>query len=128
VQSAADIERAIDAFAAEPNGGLILPPDVVVNAELETVLRLAVQYRLPAIYSFGYFALRGALMTYGSDAVDIFRRAGSYVDRILRGAKMDQLLVQMPIKFELKVNLKTAKAIGLTIPPTLLALADEVIE
>jgi putative tryptophan/tyrosine transport system substrate-binding protein len=128
VQNAADIERAIDAFAAEPNGGLIAPTDVIVNGQLQTVLRLAVQHRLPAIYNLGYFAIQGALMTYGSDPVDILRRAGSYVDRILRGAKVDELPVQMPTKFVLNVNLKTANALGLTIPETLLAIADEVIQ
>jgi putative tryptophan/tyrosine transport system substrate-binding protein len=128
VQNAADIQRAIDAFAVEPSGGLILPTDVVVNAQLQTVLRLAVQHRLPAIYNLGYFSVQGALMTYGSDPVDILRRAGSYIDRLLRGTNLTELPVQMPTKFVLNVNLKAAKAIGLTIPETILARADEVIE
>jgi putative ABC transport system substrate-binding protein len=128
VQSVADIERAIAAFAAEPNGGLISPPDVIVNANFATMFRLAARHRLPAIYAWGYFAAQGGLITYGSDAVDMYRRAAAYVDRILRGAKVDELPVQMPTKFELKVNLKTAKAIGLTIPEAFLLRADEMIE
>ena len=128
MHDAADIKRAIDAFTREPNGGLIVLPDVTnVNHRRETI-SLAAHHRLPAIYPTDYFAKDGGLMSYGTDYLDLYRKAASYVDRILRGAKPSELPVQGPSKFQLVINLKTAKALGLTIPPSLLARADQVIE
>jgi putative ABC transport system substrate-binding protein len=126
--NAADLERAIDAFAAEPNGSLVLlpPPPSVSNFDL--INRLALKYRLPTIYGSKYYPAQGGLMGYGPDGLELTRTAASYIDRILRGTKISELPVQFPTKFELVINLKTAKAIGLDIPPTLRALADEVIE
>jgi putative ABC transport system substrate-binding protein len=128
VRDAADIERAIVALASEPNGGLILPPDSLTSSHRELIIALAAKHRLPAVYSGHIFVTAGGLMHYGTDFADIFRRAASYVDRILRGAKPADLPVQAPTKFELVINLKTAKALGLEVPPTLLVRADEVIE
>jgi putative ABC transport system substrate-binding protein len=123
--TAAELERGIAAFAAEPNGGLILDP---VQDYWREVYRLALQYRLPAIYPGARFVRDGGLMSYGPNQRDVSRQVASYVDRILHGAKPGDLPMQFPTKFELVINLKTAKAIGLEIPATLLALADEVIE
>ena len=124
--TAAELERGIAAFAAEPNGGLILIPG---NGDIrETVYRLTAQYRLPAIYPTSLNVKEGGLISYGSSLLDMVRQLAPYVDRILRGAKPSDLPVQYPTKFELAINLKTAKAIGLEIPASLLALADEVIE
>jgi putative tryptophan/tyrosine transport system substrate-binding protein len=123
-----DIVRAIGAFAAEPNGGLLVLPPAPQGANLETIIRLAAQHRLPTIYSLRDIATAGGLMSYGPDAVDRNRRAATYVDRLLRGAKVSELPVQFPTKFELVVNLKTAKSIGLTIPEAFLLRADELIE
>jgi putative tryptophan/tyrosine transport system substrate-binding protein len=125
---AAEIERAIDAFAREPNGGLVVLPDAtpVVNGGL--IVGLAIHNRLPAIYPFSFFARDGGLMSYGPDADDRFRQSASYIDRILKGAKPAELPVQLPTKFEMVVNLKTAKALGLDVPLHLQQLADEVIE
>ena len=128
VRDAIDIVRGIDNFAREPNGALLLPPDNTTVTHRETINRLAVQHRLPTIYSGIYIAREGGLMGYGTDVVDEFRRAATYVDRILRGAKPTELPVQFPTKFELVVNLKTAKAIGLTISEAFLLRADELIE
>jgi putative ABC transport system substrate-binding protein len=125
IHSAAEIERAIKAFATEPNGGLILVPPPPVDANRDLVMRLATQYRLPEISN--RYAAEGGLMSYGPDDADMYRRAASYVDRILRGAKPGELPVQFPTKFELVINLRTAAAIGLTIPESLLFRADEVI-
>jgi putative ABC transport system substrate-binding protein len=122
--TAAELERGIAAFAAEPNGGLILIPPL----DFREVYRLAVRYRLPAIYPAPAYARQGGLMSYGANLLDVVRQSASYVDRILHGAKPGDLPVQFPTKFELVINLKTAKAIGLEIPATLLGLADEVIE
>ena len=128
VHDAADIKRAIDAFTREPNGGLIVLPDVTnVNHRRETI-SLAAYHRLPAIYPTDYFARDGGLMSYGTDYLDLYRKAAAYVDRILRGAKPSELPVQGPTKFQLVINLKTAKALGLTIPPSLVVRADHVIE
>ena len=123
-----DAERLIAAFAVEPHGGLIFPPDGSVGGHLQEIIDLADRYRLPAIYPQPGAAARGGLMYYGSDNVDIYRRAAFYVDRILRGEKPGDLPVQAPIKYEFAINLKTAKGLGLTIPETLLATADEVIQ
>ena len=128
VHDAADIKRAIDAFTREPDGGLIVLPDVtMVNHRRETI-SLAAQHRLPAIYPTDYFAKDGGLISYGADYLDLYRKAASYVDRILRGATPSELAVQGPIKFQLVINSKAAKALGLTIPPSLLVQADHVIE
>jgi putative ABC transport system substrate-binding protein len=128
VDNAGDIEYAIDSFAHGPGGGLIVFGGTVTSANREAIVRLADRYRLPAIYSFAYYPRIGGLMSYGVDGVDLWRRAASYVDRILKGAKPADLPVQTPTKFELVLNLKTAKALGLNVPDKLLALADEVIE
>jgi putative ABC transport system substrate-binding protein len=123
-----EIVRALDAFAAEPNGGMIVLPATAGGGNRDTIIRLAAQHRLPAIYSLRALAAAGGLMSYASNSADQYRRGASYVDRILRGAKVSDLPVQFPTKFELVVNLKTAKAIGLTIPESFLLRADEVIE
>jgi putative ABC transport system substrate-binding protein len=128
VSDAADIERAITAFAREPNGGLLVQPDEVTVVHRRFIGALAVQHRLPAVYPFRSFVTGGGLMSYGIDVPNIYRQAAGYIDRILRGEKPADLPVQQPTKFELVINLKTAKVLGLDIPPTLLARADEVIE
>jgi ABC-type uncharacterized transport system substrate-binding protein len=128
VRNAVDTVRAIDAFAAEPNGGLFVLPPPPPSAVLDAILQLATQHRLPAIYTNKADAAAGGLLVYATDLVDMNRRAAIYVDRILRGAKVSELPVQFPTKYELVVNLKTAKAIGLTIPEAFLLRADEVIE
>jgi putative tryptophan/tyrosine transport system substrate-binding protein len=120
-----EIVRGIDAFAAQPNGSLLLLPG---NVERDTIVRLAIEHRLPLISVNQFDAVAGALMTYTSDALVRYRGAASYVDRILRGAKVSDLPLVYPTKFALIINLKTAKALGLTVPQTLLATADEVIE
>jgi ABC-type uncharacterized transport system substrate-binding protein len=127
VENAADIERVIASFAREPNGGLVvLPGTPVENRDL--VIALAARHRLPAVYPFRFFVAAGGLMSYGTDFVDRFRQAASYVDRILRGANAADLPVQAPTKYETVLNQKTAKALGLEVPPSLLVRADEVIE
>ena len=123
-----DIERAISAVGRETNGGLIFLPDSFNSVHRELIINLTSRYRLPAIYYFRYLATDGGLISYGPDETDLFRRAAGYVDRILKGANPANLPVQQPTKFELVINLKTAKALGLAIPPTFLAQADEVIE
>jgi putative tryptophan/tyrosine transport system substrate-binding protein len=128
VRNAVDIVRAIDAFAAEPDGGLlVLPPPP--NASIrDTILRLAEHHKLPAIYPSQADATAGGLLAYATDLVDVDQRAASYIDRLLRGAKIGELPVQFPTRFELVINLKTAKAIGLSIPHNMLATADELIQ
>lgn len=126
--SDADIERAIASFAAIPNGGLILPPDSTTISRRNLVVALAARYRLPAVYPFRIFVDAGGLMSYGTDFIEMFQLAASYVDRILRGAKPSDLPVQAPTKYQTVINLKTAKALGFVVPATLLVRADEVIE
>lgn len=128
LSDAADIERTISSFANEPNGGLILTPEPIATVQLELFVALAAHYRLPAIYPYRYFVTSGGLVSYGIDNLDLFKKAASYVDRILKGEKPGDLPVQAPTKFELVINVKTAEALGLTIPQTLRAVADEVIE
>jgi len=128
VRDASEIERAIAAFAGSANGGLIVTSSALVAAHRKVIIALAARHRLPAVYPFRYFATGGGLISYGPDTTDPFRRAASYVDRILKGEKPADLPVQAPTKYELVINLKTAKALGLEVPPTLLARADEVIE
>jgi ABC-type uncharacterized transport system substrate-binding protein len=128
VDNAADIELALKTFAREPNGGLVLPPDTSTVVHRDLIIALAAQHRLPAVYATRVFVAAGGLMYYGTDFADLSRQAASYVDRILRGAKPADLPVQTPTKFETVVNRKTAKALGLTVPPGLLIAADEVIE
>jgi putative ABC transport system substrate-binding protein len=128
VHDAADVERAIIEFAREPNGGLVLYSGGRVNVHRVTVIALASRYKLPAIYGYRYYVAEGGLVSYGTDNSDQYRRAASYVDRILRGERPSDLPAQQPIKFELVINLNTARALGLTIPETLLATADQVIE
>jgi putative tryptophan/tyrosine transport system substrate-binding protein len=128
VETAADIERVIGSFASTPNGGLFVPPDPTSTVNRSLIVTLAAQYRLPAVYAFRFFAAEVGLMSYGVEQGDLFRRAAAYADHILRGEKPANLPVQAPTKFETVVNLKTAKALGLTVPSGLLAGADEVIE
>ncbi|MGC2074131.1 MAG: ABC transporter substrate-binding protein, partial [Pseudolabrys sp.] len=128
VDNAADIERAIEAFAREPNGGLVLPPDTSTVAHRNLIIALAARHRLPAVYAIRVFVAADGLMYYGTDFVDLYRRAAAFVDRILRGANPADLPVQLPTKYETIVNLKTAKVLGLHVPPSLLVSADEVIE
>jgi putative ABC transport system substrate-binding protein len=128
VRNATDIENAVNTFAREASGGLVLPTDVTTIVHRDLIVALAARHQLPAVYSFRADVTSGGLMCYGPDTADLFRRASSYVDRILRGEKPADLPVQAPLKFELVINLKTATALGLTVPPTLLARADEVIE
>jgi putative tryptophan/tyrosine transport system substrate-binding protein len=128
-RDAADLPLEIKAFAAaKRNSGLIMVPPPPVITDRETIYRLAAENRLPAIFQEGRFATEGGLMAYGSDNVDLWRRASFYVDQILRGAKVNDLPIEYPTKFRLVLNLKTAKALGLTVPNTLLAAADEVIQ
>ena len=123
-----DIASNIDACARYPSSGLIVIPSVFMTVHREVIVRLAARFRVPALYPFRYYATSGGLMSYGVDVTETFRRAASYVNRILKGEKPGDLPVQQPNKFGLVINLKTARALGLTVPPTLLARADEVIE
>jgi len=128
VRDAAQIGNVIEGFAREANGGLVVLSDLTTNVHRDLIIALAARHHLPAIYLFRYFVASGGLVSYGADVIDLFRRAAPYVARILAGEKPANLPVQAPTKFELVINLKTAKALGLTVPPTLLARADEVIE
>ena len=123
-----EIERGITAFARDPHGALILTVGPGALRYREMIIGLTARYKLPAVYPYRFFATEGGLAAYGPDTIDPYRRAAGYVDRILKGEKPADLPVQAPNKYELVVNLKTAKALGLTVPPTLLASADEVIE
>jgi len=127
-QNRSEIERVVTTFAAEPHGGLIVAPNVVNFANSGLIVALAARYQLPAIYPFAFYANQGGLISYGFDAADQFRQGAVYADKILRGAKPADLPVQHPTKFELVVNLKTAKALRLTIPQTLLLQTDQVIQ
>ena len=128
VGNAQEIEPALDAFAREPGGGLMIVPDAFTSAHADKIVARAAALRLPAIYPLRLFAVAGGLMSYGIDSVHPFEQAASYVDRILKGEKPAELPVQAPTKFEFVINLKAAKALGLTVPATLVARADEVIE
>jgi ABC-type uncharacterized transport system substrate-binding protein len=128
VRNADEIERAVTAFARSSNGGLIVTGSTPALVHRDLIVTLAARHRLPAVYAYRYFVTAGGLISYGPDSIDPFRRAAAYVDRILKGEKPADLPVQAPTKFELVINLKTAKALGLEIPPTVLARADEVIE
>jgi putative tryptophan/tyrosine transport system substrate-binding protein len=128
VRDASEIERDVTAFARGSNRGLIVTSSGLAAVHRQLIIKLAARYRLPAIYSYRYFATSGGLISYGPDPIDQYRRAAGYVDRILKGEKAADLPVQAPTKYELAINLKTAKELGLTVPPTLLARADEVVE
>jgi putative ABC transport system substrate-binding protein len=127
-RDAAEFERVIEGFAREPNGALIILPSPNTLVQRRAIMATAARHGLPAIYPYGFFAREGGLISYGIVPSDNFRRAASYIDRILNGAKPAELPIQVPSKFELVINLKTAKALALEVPPTLLARADEVIE
>jgi putative ABC transport system substrate-binding protein len=128
VRDASDIEHTINLFAREPNSGLLVVPGPAAIDNRELIFRLAAHHKLPVVYPHAFFAREGGLISYGVDLPDMYRRSASYVDRIMRGEKPADLPVQAPTKYELIVNLKTAKALGLNVPPTLLGRADEVIE
>jgi putative ABC transport system substrate-binding protein len=123
-----ELEQLVEAFAREPNGGLMVVPEVSTVNHRGLIVALAARHRLPAVFPYRSFAASGGLLSYGVDVVDVFRRAASYVDRILKGTAPGELPIQPPAKYELVINLKTAKTLGLDIPPMLLARADEVIE
>jgi putative ABC transport system substrate-binding protein len=128
VRNAGEIERAITAFAHASNGGLIVTPSALAQRHRNLIIALAARHKLPAVYVERYFVAAGGLVSYGPNFVDQYRRAAGYVDRILKGEKPADLPVQTPTKYQLVINLKTAKALGITVPPSLLARADEVIE
>jgi putative tryptophan/tyrosine transport system substrate-binding protein len=128
VRDTGEIERPIAAFARSSNSGLLVTANSLADLHREVIITLAARFRLPAVYPFRYYAMSGGLISYGPDLVDPYRRAAAYVDRILKGDKPADLPVQNPTKYELFINLKTAKALGLTVPATVLARADEVIE
>ena len=128
VHDIAEIEAAITAFSRESAGGVIAAPDAFINNHRQTIMALSERNRIPAIYAFRQFVTEGALISYGPDTAEIVRRSASYVGRILNGEKPSDLPVQAPTKYELAINLKTAKALGLELPPTLLAMADAMIE
>ncbi len=123
-----ELETAVAAQARERNGSLIMMPDFFTLSHRAEVTSLAARYRLPAVYPFRQFAEAGGMLSHGNDTTDNYRRAATYVDRILKGAKPSELPVQAPVKFQLPINLKAAKALGLTVSPSLLARADKVIE
>ena len=128
VRDAAEIERAVAAFAHSPNGGLIVTAGPSASRHRDLIIALAARHKLPAVYNERPFVAAGGLISYGPDYIDQYRRAAGYVDRILKGEKPADLPVQTPTKYELAINLKTAKALGLDVPHSLLARADEVIE
>ena len=128
VRDPTEMDRAITAFAREPNGGLILTGSQGVATHRNRIIALALQHRLPNVHGFRYYPASGGLASYGPDIIDVHRRAAAYVDRVLKGEKPADLPVQTPTKYELVINLKTAKALGITVPQTVLGRADEVIE
>jgi len=128
VENTAGIQRVIDGFAQSPNGSLVVPPDTTTTINRDLIITQAARHQLPAVYSGRFWITAGGLMSYGADRVDLYRQAAFYVDRILRGANPADLPVQTPTKFETIINAKTAKALGLTVPPGLLVAADELIE
>jgi putative ABC transport system substrate-binding protein len=128
VRDADEIERGITTFAGDSNGGLIVTQNALAILHRKLIITLAARHRLPAIYAYSSFVTEGGLISYGPDSMDGYRRAAGYVDRILNGAKPADLPVQAPVKYELAINLRTAKALGLEVRPTLLARADEIIE
>jgi ABC-type uncharacterized transport system substrate-binding protein len=128
IQGAAGVESVMTKLGREASAGLIIMPDTAMAVHRDLIYALASRYRLPVVYPFRFFVIDGGLMSYGIVLAGLLRQAAAYVDRILRGAKPEDLPVQLPIKFELIINLKTAHALGLTIPPTLIVRADEVIE
>ena len=128
VATPGELTAAVEAQAQRPGGSLIIGPDPFNQVRIKQIAQLAAQYRLPAISVYRPFVVEGGLMAYGPDTADIFRRAAAYVDRILKGAKPAELPVQQPTKFEFMLNLKTARTLDLTVPLTLQAIADEVIE
>ena len=128
MHNTAEIESAITGFAAEADSGLIAAPHAVTFANRDVIVGLAARYRLPAVYAFRNFATSGGLVSYGTNPIVVWREGASYVDRVLKGAKPADLPAQFPTKYELVINLKTAKALGLTVPPLMLGRADDVIE
>ena len=128
IRNGADIEREVAALAREPNGGLIVMPAPIVSVQRDRIFTQAARHQLPAIYPYRIYPEAGGLISYGIDVRNLFRQTASYVDRILRGANPGDLPIQVPTKYELVINLRTAKALGLEVPPSLLARADEVIE
>jgi putative ABC transport system substrate-binding protein len=128
VENSSEIETALEKFAQVPEGGLALFPDTTTLARRDLIVALANRYKLPAVYPFRVFVAAGGLMSYGIDRAEMYRQAARYVDRILRGDKPADLPVQAPVRYETVLNLKTARELGLTVPPGLLVAADEVIE
>jgi putative tryptophan/tyrosine transport system substrate-binding protein len=128
IENAADIEQALTSFARVPNSGLVFPPDASTTSHRQLIVELAARHRLPAVYSVRAFVAAGGLMSYSTDRREMYRQTASYVDRILRGDKPADLPVRAPTKYETAINLKTARALGLTVPTGLLVAADEVIE
>jgi putative ABC transport system substrate-binding protein len=123
-----EMERAVAAFAGSPNGGLIVTASLMALSHQDLIITLAARHKLPAVYPYRHIVTAGGLISYGADYSDQYRRAAGYVDRILKGEKPADLPVQAPTKYEVVINLKTARVLGLDVPPTLLARADEVIE
>ncbi|MDB5574902.1 MAG: transporter substrate-binding protein [Bradyrhizobium sp.] len=128
VHSDSDIERVIAQFAEQPNGGLVVLPDATTGVHAKLIISLSERYRLPAVYSYGFYARAGGLIAYSDSSWGQFRSAASYIDRVFRGAKIGELPIQATDRFETVINLKTAAKLGITIPPTLLATADDLIE
>ena len=128
IRDMSELEAVVAAQAREPNGGLIVMPDIFMNVHRAEVTSLAARYHLPSVYPYRFFTEVGGLLSYGNDSADNYLRAATYVDRILKGAKPSELPVQLPVKFEMTINLKTAKALGLDVPLQLQQRADEVIE
>ena len=128
VQSVGDIERVLSHLGREPNGSIVTPPDLFIVANRRAIIEMAERHRLPTVFSFRNMAAEGGLLSYGVDVAELYRRSGDYIDRVFRGTPPGDLPIQGPTRFQLAVNLKTARALGLTIPASLLAQADEVIE